>query len=480
MNLSLLYRLSGILSWVTMLLVWLAITSINNHFFYKNRDLTEQRKYEQFAKIYSSMYDSCLDQIKNIPICKNQLKSTIENSNIMGTTRLRLLDGRLILSIDNERYHDNRSSVSTHIILGRGSSGLILEFIKLSSPPLADSVARSITFSFLELLSKIKNDEPISDFIWQVALPRSGPAWSFWIVLLLLSLIIKFRKNAILAKYEAAENNAIDSKGKLEKAEEEILSYKSKLSTLMKNHNDSSIEKLILEEKQAQLEQDLNALINCQASPTGENDEISSRINELMKTIELVEKQKSKIEQKNKELQETVSEQKNKIQDKEASLISLKKENDSLQASLTKQEQGISSEVKYVNKRIIKILLCNPDVTTGSGDFNFNKGAHHSKDFVIKLHNALLQDDALKKIVSSITPTEYGPRRRNNADLVFDRKKHTFALNVYENSDAGYAAQITLHANEIWKAVIQAKCLITTLNPLKNMKLNFKVTDVEG
>ncbi|WP_341303232.1 hypothetical protein [Pseudomonas sp. TMP25] len=132
-------------------------------------------------------------------------------------------------------------------------------------------------------------------------------------------------------------------------------------------------------------------------------------------------------------------------------------------------------EGEGLSVRVAKALLRNPDVRQAPGKAQVNQGLHHSKDFVRSLAEALQRNKNLNGTFISITTSAYKSLLRGSAELIFDAEKCRYALNVYDEQDEGFGAEIVLSAGEYWEAVVQAKCLVAVLRPLKGFIFKIKI-----
>ncbi len=226
--------------WAVIFFVVFLLTAINNYFFYRNDTNVENRKYNQLTHVIASSYETCQLQNVDIELCEKQLKLTLQKANISGITRLKK-GNKLLIEIDNERYKDNRTTVSSTLTFGAGNNQLTLEFIKLTTPPLINSVMRSLTFSISDIVEKIYRHEPVGAFVLYVALPRSMPAFSFLIVILAVFFLIRLKTNALINQLSIKEkeiNELHNEAEKIEAAQTKIDELLAKNSAERQKHAD--------------------------------------------------------------------------------------------------------------------------------------------------------------------------------------------------------------------------------------------------
>lgn len=441
--------------WAIMFFIVFLLTAINNYFFYKNDANFESRKYNQLTHVIAASYEACqLQNMQNIR-CEELVKQTLQKANISGITRL-TKGSELLVEIDNEHYKDNRTAVSSALIFGSDNNKLTLEITKLATPPLINSVVRSLTFSGADIIGKISRNEPISAFVTYVALPRSMPAFSFMLVVFVVFGLIRLKTNALTNQLSIKEkeiNELHDEAEKIETAQVRIDEL------LMKNRAERQRHADEINFLQSRLDEAESNLDRQEQHAQYEISKHKNRITELAKENKKLEEESLNLEMEKEEAEKELKIKEDFIENKEREI---KKLDD-------------ASEIKSQKRWLIDTLLHNPDVTLSSGKPNFNEGSHHSKGFVSGIADSIERNPLLLNLYRSVDNLHYGPKKRGNVELVFDNDKRAYALNIYDRKDAGYAAQVVLSAEKSWEAIIQAKCIISVTSALRNHKLILKV-----
>jgi hypothetical protein len=217
--------------WPFLVLIVAILTAINNHFFYVTKQKTLESEQRNLIKISDAILKNCLSE--RIKWCDSELKYILSLSRLPGEVALKRPDGSLLLVIDNELYKDDRTSVSSSEVIGSGNYKLTVSFSRLSSPPLIKSVFRSMTFSIVDIFDKLLEDpDEVPDFIWDVAIPRSQPAFFYFLAVGSVLFLISRKQKALyrdlisaqgdLSKVILQRDSALEQRNDLSRKQEDI------------------------------------------------------------------------------------------------------------------------------------------------------------------------------------------------------------------------------------------------------------------
>jgi hypothetical protein len=408
-------------------LVFLLVTifvMFNNYFYYKSRDILEKSKVKTALTIIAGQYASCIST-NRFETCQAQLVKGINQT--WSYARITILnhEGKVIVEKDSELYKENRSTVISSAEIGDGNRKVHIVISKKSSPPLYLSTLRSLTFSIADWLGQ----ENWIDFMTRVAIPRSSTFLSSLGIIWSLLFLIKVSDKQKREINESLESKIFIINNDLQSARENTRSF--------------------LSEKQ-NLERDVE------------------KVQILLKNQEAGEEELLKEYYENKE----------KLSDLEYRITESKENERVLLASLESNENK-SEEIKGDNnqdkKKILqKVLLQNPKVELKEKDFTYNQGPDHSKEFIKELSESMLKDSKCSRIISTINGTDYNSYKRGKAILEWKSKKNIYVLNVYDNNDAGYAAEIVL-SKDFDQSIFIAKYLVTTKGYLMKNSFKFEI-----
>lgn len=131
----------------------------------------------------------------------------------------------------------------------------------------------------------------------------------------------------------------------------------------------------------------------------------------------------------------------------------------------------VLSDGKSFRQRLIKLLLENPTVVSVVKPNKIKAGRHHGKDFIIVVGDWLAEYSQLSGLYESVTNIAFGPTQKRRAKLCLDRLKNRYVINIYADDNQGTGVQIVLTADKYWMAVIEAKCIFSTVRHLGSYKL---------
>lgn len=114
-----------------------------------------------------------------------------------------------------------------------------------------------------------------------------------------------------------------------------------------------------------------------------------------------------------------------------------------------------------------RILLNNPDTPVGPLKRS-NTYDHGSKDYVKKLIKAIEKSNMERNVIASITSHSYSSHKRKTIQIHSSDKKGMLGLIITGPDDKGFAAEITLYAEEYWQALLHAKYLVGSVRMLKD------------
>ena len=449
----------------------LALTGINNYFFYHNKDVAEARDVSQFARVFAAAYESCLSAGLPSGDCLEQLKRTMVHSGVAGTARILSSDREPVFEVDNEYYKDDRSLVRGEYAIGNDKDRWIIEVTKLSSPSVLVSVWRSISFSALDIVEKLKRDEPMESFLVHVVVPRSMPFFFFLMVAGLVCILVRQQVRVMFNAWESGQERisalSIELEEKSAAAEKKELEVSELNRRLGQNKEEIVALLAALEREQSRLDQLNRQVVDSES----EIASVKKQRREVEELIRRIQANKSKADELNRVL---FAQHKQLELERCESASELKKLRQDLTA-VQGQENALNLEknplVQATEKRVVEVLLTNPDVKPSVARHNTNSGKHHSKDFVQSLIASVERNKRLHNSFLSITAIRYSPATRGKAELLFDNDKKSFVVNVYSRCDEGFGAQVVLSARKQWEAVVQAKCLVTAVSLLKGTKL---------
>lgn len=458
--------------WGVTFVLLVALVAINNFFYYKSLEISEKRNIEQIASIFAASFNSCMKSADDQAACRDQLKETIMKSSIRGRVQLFDVNGKALLSGNNESYKDNRSVVSLFHEIGDGRNMLKFEIHKSVSPPILISVYRSLTFSLTDILSQDFVGNSLPDYLKNVVIPRSMPALSYMFALLIIFWLIRLKTKALVSEREYAEKQILYLSESLEDFKSKAEAKTSELTAFQEKVQASSYEIVSLEEKLTNAQLVRADLVESATASQKKSEAYQQRQKDSDALIESLMLKKAETGRINSEL---ISQVKRLEQERNEIKLAVLRMTTEIDQTLQVAEKNISTPEKLSTARkIADVLLRNPDVKQASGVPNINPSTHHGKNFVRNVAEALQRNKNLSRTYVSVTSCKYGSAKFGTAELIVDSMKDTYALCVYSQSDAGYGAQITLSATEYWEAVVQAKCMVAVLGPLKGFTLRLK------
>jgi hypothetical protein len=123
----------------------------------------------------------------------------------------------------------------------------------------------------------------------------------------------------------------------------------------------------------------------------------------------------------------------------------------------------------------LKELIYDPEIEP-SGEFDINKGEHHSKDFVEEFGEKIGNNEFIKSFVKHINSSEYNSNKKGF--LIITRSKHNqneYIVHVFSKKhDAGYGVEIQFSAKEKWKVILLTKILKHQIKELRDYTLEIK------
>ncbi len=460
-----------------------ALTWVNNTWFYEAKDISVKEFQGHYLSLLDEMFSQCLKQ-NTSDLCEQQLTQVIQQAKPKGVLTLTRA-GQPVEILNNQYYSDQRSIVTTDRTLGQSPDLLTLTYAQHSSPVIWLSVVRSITFSAADHWEKW-NDADYWDFVLNIAIPRSRPFWFFCGLIICTAVLNFLRFRELRSLYENAkvtEHRLVEKLQRVQAEANAAFESNETLSHALKEHS-STIEKTTMELMQKQQElhewQAKNPQTDTVAAGEQSKDDkphlvidnsqqkhakaLSHEIHRLKTKLENAGEETAKLIQARNSAQ-------HELDNKRAYVAELKKQLEAAEKRTSKLEPKAGDDVGW-RKKLFKAFLHNPKVQTASKQTKVNSGRHHSSDFVALVAEAIASYPELSAIAESVTSIAYNPKKRGQADVTVDGKKNRFVLNIYDDGDEGFGAQILLSAQKEWEAIIEAKCLIETVSRFKHLTLN--------
>lgn len=451
--------------WLTMpamlIIIVSLITALNNYFFYRSKEISEYHTLNQYNKLVLLELKNC--QASNITenICDEIAKNTIDEANISGIVTLQK-NNVILIKKDNEHYKDSRKPIKTSLSSRLNSNTYSIELEKLVTPSIVTSTFNSMTFSLYDLI-KIDN-ENINSFIENVAWPRSYPAISFFIVIFLSFFLAGLKLKSLYSTIEKTQNEIDSLTVDLSSAKDKLANKEEQLLSLSKEKEE--------QEKQAEiLSNQINTLEHSLYEVTTTSDNQRKHITDELKKLKTKKEQSDLI---NKNLAAKISTTRTELATSNNKISELESTISHLQSEQIKIKD--SKSFSPIKNELIKYLLSNPDINIKNKEYKVNLGSHHSKQFVEKLDLIIKNSKKFEKLhnaIKSLTPTAYS-QKRGVIELILDQSKKIYVLNVYDNGDEGFGAQIALATENYFEALMISKCLINTLTPLSSFKLRVR------
>ena len=186
------------------LILVLPLTYINNHYYYKSITRIEKTEIFNLANIINSFSKTCMElSSNNTKKCISEIKTLLDNNaDYYGNLVTINNKSNILLSYDNRRYSDSRSSISLsdnkRAVSAIDALDGTLDITRNSIPNIWFSVYRSVTFSIVDVMKKDGINKKWS-YIKSIAFPRSAPFLSF---LFLTFLVVYLLKKSIIAQIE--------------------------------------------------------------------------------------------------------------------------------------------------------------------------------------------------------------------------------------------------------------------------------------
>lgn len=386
----------------------ICVVTANNYSYYLSKDVSVNSETSRMAKTISALYGSCLEK-KSEKSCLLEVQNLVENIKY-GTTTITKTDGQNILKADFELYDDERSILESKITTPK----FIVSVKKRSSPALFKSVLRSITFSASDIFHTYQNGGDITKFISAVAIPRFYPVIYSVLVVGTLILIAYF------------------------------------LMRVLDRHIS------VIEKEHENLQKNLNHIRQQTYATLKEKDSLNSRLEVLHRQLN-----------ESKDLSDLALNENSEIQKEHQELLTQLAHKDAMIKELQSKEDLLESEARVtLNKKYMKgpegLLLKNPDIPFQAKFAEISAGNdHHGTDVILRIGKSLLKDSYAPFLVSKITSGPFGPRLQGKAILTQDNNtQKTWILKVYTKTEAGYCAQIYLHASDYAQAVLVSKYIL--------------------
>ncbi len=386
--------------WISIFISFIALTFINNYYFYEYQNVQKSKKLTSIAIIIDFIYSDCLKS-SNKGRCIDKVKDFLDKNKQKASVTIK--DKNVIVLQHNTRNLENDYKKNNPILWSKIKDRNELqsnlnENLEIAINPTSKvwmSVFRSVTFSTFDWVPKWYRDSnfKVKEYIDNIAIPRSRPAFFFFVFALLLYFLSWLAKRSkrnlsrqVIAE-ESKSNEALEDKRHLEKEVEllrvEIVSYK--------NQSDDS--------------------------------------NEL---FEIQSKESRKIEEKLKEIEEKLKTKNNEINEFQKKQEENEKYN----------QPELASNRDYLRKVLTK------GITSSSQPMKKSKGSHHSKDFVKKVIDAF-KKDKIQDYLDSIRGIEYSEHNRGKI-CITKNQNDKYVINVYESSDAGYGVEIIFSGNKFY------------------------------
>jgi len=464
--------------WVLVLSLVTVLTYVNNHYFYKYKNLLDTRHYAVKVRIIDHFYQSCRSQM--LSTCDEQLIQVLEGSRIRGVLTLSDADGREVIQVDNERFKDDRRAIAVSREIETDEGSYTLHVSRLSSPPIPKSVVRSMTFSAFDIGRIIVegNYSRLSGFIQYVAIPRSRPAFFFTLSAIVVLMLARVQAKALALKIDQINDEVSRTSDLLHKIREDA-------SSAM--------------DRQEVLQNELAAKERAMKTAQDEINKLDEQLKQALESSETEEQRKnrsSRLESEIFRLKEKLTRNaedygylKIEIEDKEKEIQKLKEREDLASQQFeqqAKEEESLDKQSYAGNdsfkKKLIKTLLSNPEIRSDADHKGLltKQGRHHSKEFVSQVGRALATHQKLNGIIRDVISIEYNPRKLNRVELKLDQDRNLYCINIYSGDDQGYGAQIRLKINQSWQAVIAAKCIFHVVSIFRNYSLDMKSVSHAG
>jgi len=451
--------------WLTMpmmlIIIVSLITALNNYFFYKSREISELRTLNQYNNLVLLELNQCLSLNITENICEKIAINTIDQARISGISTLQKND-LILIKKDHERFKDSRKPIKASSSLHVNANTYSIELEKLITPSLITSTFNSMTFSIHDLLNMNETDK--ENFIENVAWPRSYPAISFFVVIFISFFLAGLKLKSLHSTIEKIQNQKDLLSNDLSSSKIELSNKENQLASLSKEKEEQ-------EGYAKTLTDEINTLEHSLYEATTISDNKRKQI-----TDELI-KLKTKKEQSdliNKSLASKISITKSELASSNNKILELESTIEKLQSDEIKIKE--SKSFSPIKNELIKYLLSNPDINIKNNQYKVNTGPHHSKQFVEKLDSVIKNSkkfEKLHKAIKSLTPIAYS-QKRGIIELILDPSKKIYVLNIYDNGDEGFGAQIALATENYFEALMISKCLINTLTPISSFKLKLR------
>jgi len=185
--------------YIFLYIIVLALTYINNFFYYESVESKENKNIENYIQNVNSYSSTCVKFSNgDINKCINEIKEFAKNSSDYYGHRV-LIGGKEV--IDNRRYPNSTESKpnpderKSNTVTGELSAiGLSIEVTRNSIPIIWKSVVRSATYSISDVIKKIQKKESwekIHEFITQILVWRSAPHISFFVLIFFVSFLMR-------------------------------------------------------------------------------------------------------------------------------------------------------------------------------------------------------------------------------------------------------------------------------------------------
>ncbi len=438
-----------------------AITALNNYYFYKSKEITEYHSLKNYSNLILLELQNCLGSGVTDLICEEISKTSIKESNISGITKF-TKNKDVLISIDNESYKDSRKPVNALSSIKVNSNIYEVEMEKLVTPSLIKSTFNSVTFSIYDLINLNSNDK--EGFIKNVAWPRSYPAISFFFVILFSFFLASLKLKTLYSTIEKTQNKIDSLSIEISSTKLALANKQECLASLSQKKEEEEIKAKMMADEIVELE---HSLYDVTTTSDNQRKQFSS-------ALAILKEKKEKSDKINKILSSEIFTTTSELEECKETISQLNSTINTLQIEQTKAKQ--SKSYTPIKNELIKYLLSNPDINIKNNEYKVNTGPHHSKTFVEKLDSIIKNSKKFEKLhnaIKSLTPIAYS-QKRGVIELILDQSKKLYVLNVYDNGDEGFGAQIVLATENYFEALMISKCLINTLTPLNSFKLKVR------
>lgn len=484
--------------WIGALILIIALTWINNHYYYASRDITVKAEEVQYLRLLQAHYRSCRTGQSDTD-CLNQLTDLIKHASPKGTLSFSDTAGEHII-FNNQYYAEKRTKVSSSLVISEENAPLImLTYSQYSSPDIHVSVLRSISFSIADICERWQKGEDTDGFIENVAIPRSRPFVLYGLFIFFAMGLAYADRRSIQLRFEETQRKEQSLREKIWKIQDKAIQADLERDKLLEKIEDNTREILTTQEQIAQLQQQKSTLEEQQSSIEINLQNEQLERNNLEQELSITTESKRQTEARLRTVEDEMVARNTEIRrlmqklDNASELHKqLKSSHDTarteidhlrLNEATLKQQYLIISKEKQVNdhqgqsqnwrQRLLNVLLDNPKVAINTKSNKVNPGRHHSNNFVMTLFEAISSTPQLDGLYQAITSIAYNPHKRGKADIKYDQSKKRYVLNVYDgNGDEGFGAQIVLSATKPWEAVVESKCLVETVSFMNQYRLN--------